>query len=403
MRSSKLALAAALGLAAGLGAPGVPARAADPAAPAAAASPSEAVPAPEAEAVAEAPAETADAPAPAPREKHVVELGPVGRDDQGRSGRLHVVTRGDTLWDISDAYLGTPWVWPSIWKDNDEIANPHRIFPGDNIWITPSEMRRVTPEEAAELLAAGDAAPPAALESVDGVPGGELAGRTFNVSLIETLGFVTADELAGMATIVSSPETQTWLGDHDRVVVGLGAGAVAKGDRLDIFRRGEAVFDPDTDVLFGYATEELGWLEITDVHAQSASGIIRMSRSEIHVGDHVIPRARPDSEIQVLAGPAVEGRVVHTPGQLMMGSHGVVYLDRGHGDGLQVGHPLEIYRDMGSARDEVRGTQVDLPDDVVAKLLVVETTESTATALVTHTRAELASGDRFRGTRSLAW
>src|SRR3990172_8194099 len=61
-------------------------------------------------------------------------LGAVGYDEQGRQGRIHVVARGDTLWHISDAYLGTPWVWPPIWKDNDEdIANPHRIYPGDRI------------------------------------------------------------------------------------------------------------------------------------------------------------------------------------------------------------------------------------------------------------------------------
>ena len=85
-----------------------------------------------------APAPTAAAPAEKPAEKPV--LGAIGYDAQGRQGRIHVVVKGDTLWDISEAYLGTPWVWPPIWKDNGEdIANPHRIYPGDRIWITPWE------------------------------------------------------------------------------------------------------------------------------------------------------------------------------------------------------------------------------------------------------------------------
>jgi nucleoid-associated protein YgaU len=69
-------------------------------------------------------------------------LGPIGHDAQGRPGRIHVVRAGDTLWDISDAYLGTPWVWPSIWQDNTaEVENPHLIFP-DRIWISPTRCAR---------------------------------------------------------------------------------------------------------------------------------------------------------------------------------------------------------------------------------------------------------------------
>ncbi len=80
-------------------------------------------------------------------------LGEIGYDEQGRAGRIHIVVSGDTLWDISDAYLGTPWVWPSVWTDNRDIENPHLIVPGDRIWITAGEMRRVTAEEAERLLA----------------------------------------------------------------------------------------------------------------------------------------------------------------------------------------------------------------------------------------------------------
>ena len=75
----------------------------------------------------------------------------------GTKGRMHVVEKGDTLWDITETYLGTPWIWPSLWKEN-EIANPHRIEPGDVIWITERGMRKLTPEEAARVarLAEGE-------------------------------------------------------------------------------------------------------------------------------------------------------------------------------------------------------------------------------------------------------
>ena len=69
----------------------------------------------------------------------------------GEKGYIHLIIRGDTLWDISNHYLGTPWVWPSVWTENEYIANPHLIYPQDAVWISERLMRKLTPEEAERL------------------------------------------------------------------------------------------------------------------------------------------------------------------------------------------------------------------------------------------------------------
>ena len=46
---------------------------------------------------------------------------------------VHVVRKGDTLWDISWFYFSNAWEWPRVWSYNPEITNPHWIYPGDQV------------------------------------------------------------------------------------------------------------------------------------------------------------------------------------------------------------------------------------------------------------------------------
>lgn len=384
-----------------------------------AASPEAAAAVPEASAEAtspEAPAaapESAAAPEPAapPSEakpEHQVELGPVGHDAQGRAGRIHVVQGGDTLWDISDAYLGTPWVWPSLWKDNDAIKNPHLIHPGDRIWISPFEMRKVSEAEAAALLAGQPAATggaPAALAETDAMPA-EKPLETYRFAGMANTGFVTLEQYEGAATIVESPLPRKWLSEHSEVVIGLGTGQVQVGDQFDIFRTEARVTDLDTGMQYGWATKQLGWLEVTEVHEEGSKAIIRHSPSEIQRGDHLLPRRVRSFDIPVGGSPGpVEGRVVYLPDQRMeLAQRDIVYLDRGSRQGLAVGNALEIYRRLGEngiAYDAAQDAMRRVPDHVVAKLLVVDVYDDTSVALVMHTTEELNRGDNFRGSESI--
>src|SRR5439155_6849884 len=46
--------------------------------------------------------------------------------------RTHTVVRGDNLWDLSQKYLGNPFLWPEIYRLNrDVVQNPHWIYTGE--------------------------------------------------------------------------------------------------------------------------------------------------------------------------------------------------------------------------------------------------------------------------------
>ncbi len=56
-------------------------------------------------------------------------------------GIVHTVVAGDTLWDLSAKYLGSPWKWTEIWEQNRFLTNPHYIYPGIQIVIVPPGPR----------------------------------------------------------------------------------------------------------------------------------------------------------------------------------------------------------------------------------------------------------------------
>jgi hypothetical protein len=56
---------------------------------------------------------------------------------------IHSVKRGDTLWDISGKYYGNPYNWPRVWSFNNQIQNPHWLYPGDHVRLHGGSVKTV--------------------------------------------------------------------------------------------------------------------------------------------------------------------------------------------------------------------------------------------------------------------
>ncbi len=372
-----------------------------------------------------------------------VELGPVGIDSEGRVGRVHTIKPGDTLWDVSHAYLGTSWVWPSVWSDNDGIANPHMIEPGDRLWISSTEIRAITDEEAdayvaeAELAVTEEPEPMTVAAEIDedamdfeeieeedefldmaamdefaseemeqlpvgmsdGAGESNDTGRVLRVSMRENMSFVSDVQLEASTSILDSPSDRRFLSAEDTIYLGLGEGEVEVGDHYTLFRDITEVRSPSNKSLIGYHVEVLGWAEVTEVTGDASVAVIRTSLDGAERGDRVMPRYQMPTDIKVkYAEEGIDGEIAFLPAsRTLMGTIDYVFVDIGAVHGVEIGTDLEVY-DGGSARyDEPRDVDVVTPDRVVADLVVVTVQEDSAVAFVAHARRALAVGDTVRG------
>ena len=119
------------------------------------------------------------------------------------------VKRGDTLWSISGLFLKSPWRWPELWGMNlQDISNPHRIYPGQQLYLDKSNGRAVlrTRQAAASEGPPSDTvrvSPRTRFESVADASIPTLAANVIEPFLAEPM-IVDAAAFAGAPRIVVS-------------------------------------------------------------------------------------------------------------------------------------------------------------------------------------------------------
>jgi hypothetical protein len=345
-----------------------------------------------------------------------------GVTPDGKKGQIYKVQKGDTLWGISSTYLGTPWIWPSVWKENEaEIANPHRIFPGELIWISEGMMRKLTPEEAARLAAASGQAPaepPAAPAPEAAAPEARRIAAPaeesdpfsaldaaevsddlkVSIPTLQGVSFVTDDALKASGAMMGNHEENYWTVQGQRSIVSVGEGQAHVGDAYTVFRVRRELRHPDTRELLGYFVQILGKAEITQLLPETSWVRITESWAEMQPGDRVMPFVEEPAAIsEVRVGEPVKGEIVaFEPYRQRVGDRDFVILDQGTRSGVVPGRRLVVYRAGRPVRDPLSSTLMMVPDDVVGEVFVVKSSEKTSLALVTQAGRELIVGDSFR-------
>ena len=303
----------------------------------------------------------------------------------------HIVLPGDTLWGIAGKFLKEPYRWPDLWRMNGEqIKNPHRLSPGDIIVLERDADG--TPRLRNKDVKLGPRIHSEALrQDIPSIPS-EHIGQFLSAPLI-----VEANELDNAARIVATQQTRVYLGNGDIAYV---ANADPTQLKWQIYRKTRPIADPDTQAILGYEAYYLGAARQNEPGNPATFEIIS-AKEEISRGDRLMPATPPPLINYVPHAPddPVDARIVSVYGGVTeAGKWSTVLLNRGSGDGLEIGHVLAMHRNrVLEQRDENgRKETIKVPEERYGLLFVFRTFERLAYALVMQSEGPVTVNDYVR-------
>lgn len=327
------------------------------------------------------------------------------------SAATHTVKRGDTLWDLAQAYLGDAYLWPEIYRLNtDQIEDPHWIYPGETLRLpghaevvaqtptVPGDTTRVAqrrPEEEPprrvggptifaprtmarpSRAALGEEAPPARVPIgdvlrapyFDGDKGPRGAGSVL-------IGY----EIPG----INKPNATTNFQLYDKVLMSPPAGSLAaEREKFIAYTLSDYVENS------GMVVIPTALLQVVRVPRDGDAAIVEVLElySQLNTGQFVVPidtagAGANQTPIPVAAGMGQTAKVryIHRDKTVLPSLAYYVLFDLTVRDGLKIGDEVEIYRPRQENRSDV-GPAV--PEIAIATGQIVRVTPYGATARIT--------------------
>ena len=343
----------------------------------------------------------------------------------------YTVKRGDTLWAISGMFLKSPWRWPELWGMNlEDIRNPHRIYPGQQLYLEKANGRATLRTRQAS----GDGAPTHTIrvsprtrfESLADASIPTLSPNAIEPFLAEAM-IVDEATFARAPRIVATQEGRVLLSRGDRAyargeyVGGSPTGKTlsnARGEPLEyrVFRNATPLKDPSTQKILGYEAQYVGQAELvrgesavqtenkdgkTQTDIVPATIDILSAKEEMRVGDRLM--AEPTRELRSYTPRApstpITGQIVSVYGSAvaLAAENQVVVINRGAKDGLERGHVVALLRDGQRLTDKTDSArpEIKLPNERNGLMMVFRTFENLSYALVLQVTEGVQVGDRF--------
>ena len=297
--------------------------------------------------------------------------------------RVHVVRRGETLWDIARSYLNDPFLWPEIFRLNTRVVeDPALIYPSERL-VLPDNARGERPASGDGRTAFYPRSGPqqqsglnirrAGTADVPVVAPGDFYAASFVARETEVtpVGQIAEVVSPTVVPIELAPQIQP----YDRVYVPLAAGGSLRvGERVSLLRRGDRV-EP-----YGRRFTSTGLGTVAALDGNVATVVVTRLYDRADIGDYVVPAAAfpVRAGVAPVASSGLEGRVLgFAEPSVVQLIESVAFLDVGRNSGVREGDEFEAFI------PRERRSWGERPEIPVARMQVVRVTDQTASVRIT--------------------
>jgi hypothetical protein len=305
------------------------------------------------------------------------------------TGFYYTVQKGDTLWDLSRKFSDTPWQWPEMWKENDQIANPHRIYPGERIRLYRKRLAQGT-GGAGEETGKTDT-------GMQDKP--ELTGLlSYEYGMIDRVGFIRKEAVIAHGTIFKVEGQKEMISPDDLVYIKPRENfALMPGNKYTTYRTLQPIVDKKTNKFIGIQHYFTGVVEIIIKRPEFVVGRIVAGYRPIKVGDMLMPYVgRMKTVAMHPSPPGLEGNIiVAEEHQTIFGETTIAFIDKGKSAGVEPGQLYWIFKQEQYRLNPKDENTITLTPVLLGELLVLHTENTTATVMITDSRRAISAGARI--------
>jgi hypothetical protein len=320
---------------------------------------------------------------------------------ESETGFYYTIQKGDTLWGLSQQFSDSPWLWPELWEENDQISNPHWIFPGERIRLYKKKGAQ-TITKAAPSSSQPVVIPPAPVKPVSKKAKKKRNKPFFFYPSIDRIGFIRKPPVSPSGTIFEVQGRKDMISEGDIVYIRPSEDApvnlLIPGSRHTIFRYLQPTDEKDSTETIGTQHYILGIVELTQKEPDMILAKVVKSFRPIKVNDMLMPYYQQSPKIELKPStPGIDGRIIisedHT---VLTGDYMLAFIDKGKADNIEAGQQYSIYTQQKTVLENSQIKDKLFPPNDFGTLLVLHTEHTTSTVVITQTSHNIDPGERFR-------